>query len=168
MSGDATKIIRKAGEVTLNSSEALGYTARGRGVLLLTVSNRRIPIFSEARGITPIGMIAGGVAVKMQVALLEWNANTLKWLFPGYTSGTTVSLAPDTVVPGTRLDGSATLSTSFSFASSPSGLTITADKVVPSIADEPIYIGIEEDNVLVLDLDVVYDGSGNQTVITIS
>lgn len=168
MAGDATKIIRKAGEVTLNSSEALGYTARGRGVLLLTVAIRRIPLYSEARGITPIGMVAGGVAVKMQVALIEWNANTLKWLFPGYTSGTTVSLAPDTVVPGTRLDTSSTYSTSFSFASNPSGLTITADKVVPSISEEPVFIGIEEENILLMDLDVIYDGSGNQCVITIS
>lgn len=165
MAGDATKIKRRAGEVTLGS-DALGYTARGRGVLTLEVVNRRIPILTESRGITPVGFIAGGVAIRMHVALLEWSAATLKWLFPGYVSSTTVSLAPDTVVPGTRLDASATLSTSFSFTSSPAGLTIAADLVVASISESPVYIGIEEDNVLMLDVDVVYDGSGNQCVIT--
>lgn len=165
MTQSATSIYRFAGELTVGSG--LGYTARGQAVLWVGISLRRIFVYTEARGITPVACIAGGVSVRCRAHLLEMKNATFARLFPGYVSSTTVSLQPATIVPGTRLDR--TQNSSMTFTSSPSGLSITADRVVTGISEDPVYIGIEQDNTMVIEVDPVFnDGDTNFFTITLS
>ena len=160
MSRDITKIFRQPGQVTLGS-DALGFTRSGAGSCTIFPIIGKIPLTSEERGITKIGMIHGGYDVKAVVELLQWDATTLKHLFPNLTSGTTATIDPDTTVPGTRLDQTTGYKYTFEFLSdiaTPNRLKITAPVVVASISpDQPIRLGLSQDNYMVLDIDFVFN-----------
>jgi hypothetical protein len=164
MSVDVTKIYRFPGQVTLGS-DALGYTRSGAGSITFRPVQAKIPLLSEERGITKLGLVHGGYDVKASVELIQWDATTLKHLFPGLVSTTTVTINPSTTVPGTRLDQTSGYYYSFQFLSNntvdgTNKLKVTATKICASIAPESeMFVGLGRDNSLMLDVDFMWDGT---------